>query len=263
MMATRVSRKHQRMEAPEWVFIWRRPRETTLQQTFAALAVFAVFAFFLTSVHIRVTPPTPWATQKASLIHITDDAMGRSLTLRAREGGPFPSRFDPAEWQGAAAIEQAALEVARWSPPAYVPVLRDLAAEIAPPIAFAAKGEPTLPKLDPESLTIPAPVNLRLAPVLYPLSGITAAAMPRELPLYDGTVDAAMTAAPWRFLLRLNSLGTVLDCVSLGGGDEVGLSPLGAWLQHVPFTADPDKPSRWIAVGVGFTNQPANGPDAH
>ena len=210
-----------------------------------------------------MTPPTPWAIQKASLIHVTDDAVGRALTLRAREGGPFPSRFDPSEWEGATILEQAALAGTGWSPPPYVPVLRDLPADPTSPLAFAARGKATLPKLRPESLTAPPVTKLRLAPVLYPLSGITAAAMPRELPPFDGVVDAIMTAAPWRFLLRLNAAGNVLEGVSLAGGDEGGLAPLEAWLRRVSFNSAPGQPSRWLAVGVGFTNQPADGPDAH
>ncbi len=86
--------------------------------------------------------------------------------------------------------------------------------------------------------------------------------MPRELPPFDGAVDATMTAEPWRFLVRLDAAGNVQDCVSLAGGDEAGPSPLEDWLRRVPFNPEPAKPSRWIAVGVGFTNQPADGPDA-
>ena len=262
-MGKRVSRKHQRMAAPEWVFRWRKLKESVWRQTAAALIVAGVFAVFLTSIHIRVTPPAPWAGQKAAVIQVTADAVGRALTLRAQEGGPFPSRFSPAEWEGASALEQAALEGARWRPPAYVPVLRELPDELAPRIALAAKGEATLPKLRTGPLAVPPTVKLRLAPRLYPLSGITVAAMPRELPPFAAPVDAALTAAPWRFLVRLNAAGNVLDCVSLAGGDDRGLAPLEGWLRHVSFNPAADAPSRWIAVGVGFTNQPADGPDAH
>lgn len=262
-MGKRVSRKHKRMAAPDWVFIWRRPKASVGRQMAAILIVAGVFSFFLTSVHIRVTPPAPWSAQKASVIQVATDAVGRALTLRAREGGPFPSRFAPSEWAGAAAMEQAALEVASWRPPAYVPVLRELPDDLTPPLALAAKGVATLPKMRGAAPTVLPTVQLRLAPLLYPLSGISAAAMPRELPPFKGAVDATMTAAPWRFLVRLNAAGNVLDCVSLSGGDDLGLAPLEVWLRHVSFTPAPDSPSRWISVGVGFTNQPADGPDAH
>lgn len=261
VMAKHTSRKQQRAEAPEWVFLWRQPRGSSIQKWFAILAVSGGFAFFLTSARIRVVPPAPWATHKVSVIHATDDAEGRTLTLRAREGGPFPSRFDPSAWEGAAALERAAFDDARWTPPPYVPVLRNLPDEVTPPVPLAVKGEAILPKLSPESVAAPLAVKLSLAPELYPLSGITAAAMPRDLPPFDGVVNATLTAEPWRFLLRLDAAGVVRDCVSLAGGDEAGPPPLEGWLRRVSFTPETGKPSRWIAVGVGFTNQPADGPD--
>jgi hypothetical protein len=261
-MARRISIKDKRMAAPAWVFNWRRLGGSPVHHGIAILVVGCGFALFLTSVRIRVASPTPWATHKASVIHVTDDAEGQALTLRAREGGPFPSRFEPSAWPNAVAMEQAAQEVARWTPPPYVPVLRDLPAELTPPVTLAAKGVSTLPKLSPESPAAPLAMKLRLAPVLDPLSGITPAAMPGELPPFDQAVDATMTAEPWRFLLRLDSAGKVSECVSLAGGDEAGPSRLEAWLRRVSFIPEPAKPSRWIAVGVGFANQPANGTDA-
>jgi hypothetical protein len=252
-----------RKAAPAWVFRWRRLGESRLPNGFAILLVGCVFAFFLTSVRIRVaSSPTPWATHKASVIHVIHDAEGLALTQRAREGGPFPSRFEPDTWPDAIAMEQAALDDARWKPPPYVPVLRDLPAVVTPPVTLAAKGVGTLPKLGSGALAAPAAVKLKLEPVLEPLSGITAAAMPSELPPFDHAVDVTMSAQSWRFLVELDSAGHVLECVSLGGGDEAGPSPLEAWLRRVTFNPEPAKSSRWIAVGVGFANQPADGPDA-
>ena len=257
-MAKRVPFKHKRKEAPEWVFPWRPLGQSPFPNWFALLLVGSAFAFFLTSVRIHVTPPTPWATHKASVIQVTDDAEGRALTLRAREGGPFPARFEPAVWEGTAVLKQAAMDAARWSPPAYVPALRDLPDEVTPPLSLAGKGEAVLPKRKPSVNAVPETARLKLAPTLYPLSGISPAAMPRELPAYDGAVDAKMTPEPTRFLVRLDTAGNVRDCVSLAGG----ASPLEDWLRRVTFNPEPAKPSRWIAVGVGFTNQPADGPDA-
>ncbi len=53
-MAKRVSIKHKRMEAPEWVFPWRQPRRSRFQTGSGLLLVAGVFALFLTSVRIRV-----------------------------------------------------------------------------------------------------------------------------------------------------------------------------------------------------------------
>jgi len=259
-MAKRSVRQHQRKHAPALVFVWRRPRTALLEYALATLAVGVVFLFVLTSVHIGVAPPKPWATHKAAVIQVADDAEGRDLTMRAQAGGPFPSRFDPGVWEGASAIEQTAMEVTRRTPP-YVPVLHHLPTAVTPPLALAAKGEATLPKLGPEAPDTPRSVRLRLVPTLYPLSARSTAALPRELPQFVRAVDATLAAESWRFLVRLDSAGNVLDCVSLAGGDEAAAMPLETWLRRVSFNPEPASPCRWIAVGVGFTNQPADGPD--
>jgi hypothetical protein len=262
MMAKRVSIKHKRMEAPDWVFPWRKGGDAWFPGWFAILLVGAAFAFFVTSVRIRVTPPMPWAAKKAALIQVTDDAEGRALTLRAREGGPFPSRFEPSEWAQGLALERAAFEAARWTPPPYQAALRDLPTEPPPVTLLAAKGEPVLPKRSVAPPAAANPGNLKLAPRLFPLSGITQASMPHELPPFAGEVDAAMTAETWRFLVRLDVTGNVIDCISLTGGDEAGAPALETWLRGVSFLTEPSKTTRWIAVGVGFINQASDGTDA-
>ena len=261
-MGARTSRKDLRKDAPEWVFQWRLTMGSPIHKWGAILLVGSGFAFFLTSARIRVMPPTPWATHKATVIHVANDAEGQTLMLRAREGGPFPSRFDPSAWEGAAALERAAFEGTRWMPPPYVPELRKLPEAVPPRVTLAAKGEPVLPKLRPLSEVAPPAVKLRPTPELYPLSGIAAAALPSVLPPFDDVINEALTAESWRFLMRLDAAGNAQDCVSLGGGDEAGPPPLEAWLRRVSFNPDPSKPSRWIVVGIGFTNQPADGPVA-
>ena len=251
------------MVAAEWVFPWSRTGESRWHRAWPVLVTVGGFVFALSFLRIRVESPTPWAARKVSVIHVTENAESRVLTLRAREGGPFPSRFEPSEWEGARALEQQALEEIRWSPPPYVPVLRDLPDEgFVPPLRLSAQGAPVLPISNRLASVAAPPVKLKLAPVLEALSGISAAEMPRKLPVFEGTVDAAMTAEFWRFLLRLDASGKVLDCVSMAGGDEAEPSPLVAWLRRVSFSPESGKSSRWLVVGVGFTNQPDDGTDS-
>jgi hypothetical protein len=224
--------------------------------------VVAAFGFLLTSVRIRVTPPTPWAAHKASVIHVGNDAVGRALTLRAKEGGPFPSRFVPSEWEGTAALEQAAADATRWTPPPYSPVLRDLPDKTTASLRLASQGMPVFPERKRAPAPAPPAITLKPTPVLQPLSGISPQEMPRELPAFEGVVDDAMDAEPWRFLLLMDASGNVLECVNLAGGDEAGPSPIESWLRRVTFNVKPGNHSRWISVSVGFTNQPAHGPDA-
>ena len=261
-MAKRVSIRHKRRAAPDWVFPWRPLGMSPLPKWLAVLLVGGAFAFFLTSVRVRVSPPTPWAPRKASVIHVTDDAVGRALTLRAREGGPFPSRFEPSEWEGGAAMVQTAFESARSPSPSYVPALRDLPVGAAPAMCLAAKGEPVWPKHRSAARAPQVSAKLKLAPVLYPRSGISAASMPQVLPPFDSLVDEKITAETWHILVRLDAAGNVQDCVSLAGAAGADPSPLEDWLRRVSFNPEPSKPSRWIAVGLGFTNQPIDGTDA-
>ncbi|MDP3851530.1 MAG: hypothetical protein Q8Q59_13565 [Luteolibacter sp.] len=263
-MAKRVSMKHKRMEAPEWVFSWRQPGGSWFPKMIAILVTSGVFAVLLSFVRIQVAAPVPWAAPKAAVIQVLDDAEGRTLTLRAREGGPFPSRFDPSGWEWAVATEREAHEKARWRPEPYVPILRklpDVDAAATPPLA--ARGVPVLPIRRPAKDAAPANrAKSVLAPALYPLSGMPVEWLPEKLPAFDQVVDSMMAAEPWRFLLRLDTAGRVLDCVSLSGGDEAGRSALDDWLRHVSFQPDSAKPPAWIAVGVGFSNQAADESDA-
>jgi hypothetical protein len=256
MMAKRISIKHKRKEAPEWVFSWRRPGNPALSKWIAVLVTGAMFTLLLTAVQIHVSPPITWAAPKTSVIYVADDAEGRALTQRAREGGPFPSRFLPSQWEGAAALERELLGTTRWTPPPYVSTLKDLPDAADAPLRLAARGEPVLPKHLPAMASAPARVKLKLAPVIYPLSGIRAEEIPNDLPPIEAAADGSMTAEAWRFLVRLDAAGHVWDCVSLAGGDEAGPSALEAWLRRVTFMPESEKPSRWIAVGIGFSNQP-------
>ena len=250
--------KHKRMEAPEWVFPWRRPRGPQWP-FFIALAIStAVFTLLFSSVRIRVSSPVAWTAAKASVIRVLDDVDGRALTLMAREGGPFPSRFDPREWDWAREAGRQVYQAARWQAPPYVPTLRELQQKQPAVVSrWISPRGPVLPSRKPAPIVPQTSEKNTPQPVLYPLSGIAAAALPRELPPFDASVAPAMAAEPWRFLLRLGASGAVLDCFPLTGGVEAGPSTLDGWLRRVSFHPDPSKANRWIAVGVGFAN-PAN-----
>lgn len=262
-MAARVSMKTKRREAPEWVFSWKPRGEPAFPKFLALAAVTLAFGIFLTSVRIHTAAPVVWSNRKASLIHAIDDAEGRALTLRAREGGPFPSRFEPSHWAAYATLEKAAMDAARTPPRMYRPTLREYSDE--PPGVMPALAEPGIPVLPrprlPGSAAPPA-VSVALMPVILPISGIRADAVPRDLPRFEGQPDASITAEPPRFLIRLDPSGAVRDCMALDGGDEAGPSTLEKWLRGIRFKADPGKASRWISVRVSFINQATDGTDA-
>jgi hypothetical protein len=263
-MAKRISIKHLRRTAPEWVFQWKRPENPLLWKVLALLVAGGFFTMLLTTVKLRVSPSYTWAAPKASVMQAINDDLGRALTQRAREGGPFPSRFEPAEWEGSKDLEQAVMAATISPPPAYVAGLRELPDAGTPSLRLAPRGEPVFPR-HRASGDIPAPSGKpSLMPVLYPLAGIGFPEIPRELPQLETAADDAMTAGTWRFLIRLDAAGQVTECLSLAGGGEAGLPSIEAWLRRVTFPPTPRGAPRWVGLGVGFTNQPStDGTDAH
>ena len=163
-----------------------------------------------------------------------------------------------------AELEAAAMEAVRFQPPRYDPKMRRSSAGEPGRSRWSSRPRASAfsrPRRGPGSGAGDRP--FKLAPVLYPLSGIPGEALPGDLPPFDAAVDAAMSSASWRFLIRLNSEGGVAECVSLENGGESGRSELEKWLRRIQFKPEPGRPFRWIAVGVGFTNQPvADGTDA-
>ncbi|MEO5913133.1 MAG: hypothetical protein ABIS50_02795 [Luteolibacter sp.] len=249
--------------SPEWVFNWRTRGSPLIPKIIALVVAGTAFTLLVTTVRIRLVLPEKSSLQKASLIYLGDDAQSRALTLRAREGGPFPSRFELSSWEGLAEVERKAMDAARYQPPAYVPEIRDLPDEnLVQPLVLAPRGEAFFPKRKPAADGTPELPKVKLAPVLYPLSAMAVKALPENLPAFDGAVDGKLSSPSWRFLVCLNAAGGVTECVSLGKGGEVAADTLEAWLHRVAFKPEAGVPVRWIALSVGFINQPVDGPDA-
>ena len=261
MMEGRVSIQSKRREAPKWIFPWKPLGRPLSARWLPFFLVSGFFAMMLAYLHVQVVPPKPWSAQKASMIHAGNDGEGLALALRAREGGPFPSRFEPQSWSGAAEMEQALAAAGQPEPAPYVPTLRGLAHVPLPSkVSLAAEAQPMWPKRVPADLSAVARPVVRPTPVIHPLSAAGGVEIAGKLPPFTAVVDAAMAAESWRFLMQLDATGNVLECVSLAGGDQPGLTTLTAWLRTISFKPDARKTSRWISVGVEFTNQVANEP---
>jgi len=247
---------------PQWIFRWRGNDGGTLPRFFSFLIVAAGFVLLLTFVRVKTGPPQQWIGQKASIIHLRNDAEGRAWAVRAQEGGPFPSRFEPSAWTGYAALKTQVIEATRISPPAYVPPLRELPSEKpVASLALAPGATPVFPRRSSPEMT-PLPLRrFKPAPILYPLSKIPIDALPQELPVFDAPITAEMTSTTWRFLLRLHPDGGIVDCVSLAGEANPASLVLENWLRKTRFDPALAAKNPWISIAVGFTNQPENGPD--
>lgn len=246
----------------EWVFSWRPLGSPLLPKFFALAFAATAFALLITSVRVQLVRPDKVSPRKASLIYLGDDVESRALALRAQEGGPFPSRFDPSTWQGLAETERLAMDAAGYQPPAYEPVFKELPEEnLVAPLVLSPHGKAFFPERPATAVSeAPTASDHTLAPRLFPLS--ESAPTPTSLPPFTAPVDAVMTSANWRFLICLSPAGTVTQCVSLEKGGEASADALVAWLRQVPFTPAAGTNDRWISLAVGFTHAPSHGTDA-
>lgn len=240
-----------------WVFRWRGLDGTPVRGFLALLITTGLFVLFAATVRIRVSAPQQWIERKASIIHLPSGGDGAIWALRAQEGGPFPSRFDPKAWENTSGLTGKLASALNWTAPAYVPSLRELPARQeadSPPIAQTAPVFPRRPANPPAPLAGP---RGKLGPIIFPLSGTPMSSMPSQLPPFEKEIDAAMSAAAWRFLIRLNPSGGVEECVPLL--DQKGGVEIATWLRGLNFGAETAKKSPWIGLGVGFTHATDDG----
>lgn len=261
-MTSRVSIKQKRLEAPRWIYDWRKSGRYVLRSSFATLITAGVFAFFFIALRVRVVRPVIWQAPQASLIHVDDSASGRMLVQRAREEGPFPSRFSPMDEEVASVLEGKLDEATRSVPEPYVPALRGFSDVATPYNGLAIRGEPVLPTRPLALAQQPEVRKLVMVPQLSPISGIGANDLPPELPELKLEVGDPLALQNWHFLIRLDARGRVRDCLPMAGGVVLKPTAIEQWLRQIAFRESPGVAERWIALAVGFKNQALNhGPD--
>ncbi|HVJ46093.1 MAG TPA: hypothetical protein VM511_06885 [Luteolibacter sp.] len=243
-----------------WVFRWRGLDGTPVRGFLALLITAGLFAIFAATVRIRVSAPQQCIERKASFIHLPSGGDGALWTLRAQEGGPFPSKFDPKEWENAGGLSGKLASALNWSAPSYRPSLRELPPSQENGSLSLAQKSPVFPQRPANVSGVVAGPPAKLVPMVFPLTGTPMASMPAHLPPFPKEIDAAMAAGAWRFLIRLNPSGAVEECVPLL--DQKGAGDLASWLRGLNFGADTAKKSPWIGIGLGFTHARTDGSDA-
>jgi hypothetical protein len=242
------------------LFRWRGQPKAAFPKLLPLVLATLAFAVLLGFVRVKVAAPQFNIASKASLIQLPAAGEGVAWALRAKEGGPWLAKYNPADWSAYPALDAEVLQATRIPAQPYVPVLRQLPPpEPAKPQLLAAIGEPVLPRRIAAAAVHHDAAACHLAPVLYPLSALGAVGLPQALPPFTAEIDAAMAAADWRFLLRLHPAGGVADCVSLTKAAGVGL--LERWLRGVTFDPKLAAGGGWLAIGIEFNNQPINGTD--
>ena len=261
-MQGKVSIKQKRREAPAWVFAWKPLGRPWQARVFPVLLTGGLFALGFVVLSVQVTPLKPWNARKGVLIQAIGNEDGRALALRAREGGPFPSRFDLRGWSRKAGLDEALLNGVLSAPAPYVPKLGQLPPEdSSADSGLIDAGIPVLPAIKPDAPpSVPAGGGCELMPVIRALSGIRAADLPVNLPAFAPASDSKWAAGNWRFVVRLDASGNVLEAVALSGEDD---SALADWLMGVVFPSKNTKAPRWVGVEVGFINRKTDGTGNH
>lgn len=252
-----------RHRAPEFLFAWRDRSASSWNLIGAVAIALVLFVLLLSIVRVRLTTPARWIEHKAAVIQLTGEVDGRAWTLRAMEGGPFPTRFDPTTWPASRQAEADAIRSATLLRKPHEPRLLDL--PDPPPLrlpTLAEKGERFFPTPAPQDHRPPPNATpWRTLPVIQPLAVLPEGSLPDPPPAFTGTIDAETAAESWRFLIRLRPDGGVAECLPLTGAGRPGGDSLAAWLRSMKFPPALHSTHPWFAIAIGFTNQPADGPD--
>jgi hypothetical protein len=209
---------------------------------------------------VEVVPPPGWIEEKAKLIHLPDGPEGRAWRMLALEEGPSPSRFEPAEWQGALAYQQALQEAMRPPTQPYRPTLLPLPeGSLQPRIPMLRQGDPVFPLRQAEKLPTPSPAPAEnLVAILHPLSGISREQLPQLIPpIPDPTPE--MRGVNWEFILRIGPGGSVMDAISLAGPDAPGARTLVTWLRGLRFPEE--APQGYVTLRLELTQAANDEPD--
>lgn len=240
----------------EWIYDWKRTPGSRFRSWLATLIVAGLFFLLVISLRVSTIKPVEWVAPGAAVIQLGDDESSRLLAMQAAAQGPFPSRFKPAEWQGAASLERLVDDATRVVPQQHVSHLQPFPTPSAKPARLAKRGEPVMPARPLGPLYAPADVTLEMVPFIVGVAGIDDGPLPKKLPVWDGPVAERTAAQSWRYMLQIAPSGHVRDCVAMIGGEGLAPAEVERWLRGVVFEADGDRQGmRWAAVEVVFRNQ--------
>ncbi|MDX1679812.1 MAG: hypothetical protein R3242_03680 [Akkermansiaceae bacterium] len=244
-----------RFRRPDWLFDWKRPRNAPISSWAAILLVVGIFTFLALFLQVRMVDPVEWTAPQASVIRLGGEDWAQSLVQEARAKGPFPSRFEPGEWDGTREMRQLADQAAQLHFEGHQARLMSFPEPGIEPPPLARRGVPVMPSRWMEPTPVGGTAKLRLLPVLSVVDGIAAEELPESLPEWTGPVTDRLDARPWRFLVELDAQGRVLQSVALAGGNELSPAGLSDWLRGVVFRAKPrDSDTRWVAIAIEFHN---------
>jgi len=244
------------------IFDWRKPRQPHFTRLGMIALAAVIFVLPLSVVRLKMSRPPIQESRSASLMMLTPGHDPMQWLETARSVGPFPTRFDPAEWEPSQALINDAMDGIRdRSIPPYQPRFQGLPSDAPPPnVPLVAKGSRVLPDVTPPEFESIQAIHVKPKPVLYPLT-TDASAMPEHHVPFDVEVSPETAYQSWRFLLQVSPDGTVLHAVALLGHNTPGRTDLIDWLQAHRFPAQQELNDRWVAVAVTFQNETTHGTD--
>ena len=244
------------------IFDWRPRRTPHLAKAGMIALTAGIFLMLWTAIRVKVVAPPVQNHRSAAIIMLTPGADPMHWIEAARDFGPFPTRFDPADWPPSRAQLATVLETSGSATlPAIAPQFSQLPEhEAVSPAPLIAKGARILPAVIPPPARAAPAAPMRLAPRLFPLTA-GEGTLPGASPPFDSDVTPEMAAQPWRFLLQIAPDGEVLHATALVGHNSPGRPELSRWLEAHRFPAHPGHSGRWIAMAIAFQNQPDHGTD--
>jgi len=247
------------------IFDWKTPDSHPLGKIVAVVVIALVFLVFGSLFTVRFTSPEVSSTQAASVLFFPDQEMGRLWLMKAEEEGPFPGRLEIAGLRESLdLIGSDNLEgLAAWNE--YSISLKGMSApDVGIQDGVSTKGVRYFPSrksnvLPPSEKSLEA-ADIALMPVLIPYSDEAVEWLPDQLPDFQMPLEERVASASWRFVINLRSNGSVAQCLSLSGGDEVSLKSTIDWLESLRFEKS-EKESRWMGLRIEFLNKAVDGTD--
>lgn len=242
------------------IFQWRKPRASSIGKLGILAVAAGVLIVPLSFVNIDLAMQPVQESRSAEVMMLSPGSDPMQWLEVARDLGPFPTRFEPAEWADSkAAVDDVIHHARNLSISRHQPQLLEFPKNEALPIVpLVVKGSSVLPRVATPEFTTIDTGRVTTTPVLYPLS-IDRDQMPTNRPPFGREVSSEMAYQPLRFLLEVTPDGIVRSAVALNGHNAPGRESLVDWIQSHRFPAMDLPGARWIAVAITFQNQSTDG----
>ncbi len=251
------------MNKNDLIFDWSSVEAHRGWKGAAVLIVTLVFGFSLSLVNVEFDSKEVASVKSASVLYVPDHEEGRIWRITAEEEGPFPGRLeisgmdDPFEGLGSGVLNKDD----SWN--LYKTSMRPLEMEsVSSMHRIAVQGQKYLPRIFKSTGEVidQQKTEVVLKPLLIPYTKESEKWLPTEFPPFRMEVKEEMDSSEWRFLLNLMPNGKVKECLSLSGGNEVGLVVITKWLEGLRFQESADE-ERWMGLRVEILNERGHGSD--